>query len=194
MGINMVKIRAKVELGTTSVVTPYVLSFNVRKARNQIHTFDASLKMDKDEISTASVGMVKISAGEGAANTLIFTGIVRNMSMAPCWDDPGYVVVNVSGEDVTSILRGKTYSRRCRGIKSVWVTIDSVVRPGIRDGRWSYETGILTISPDMMVSKNLTGTTVSPLAKNGGVATDSTPAPINISFSYNGELTDIVNS
>jgi len=194
MAIDMVKVRAKVIVGNTEVVTPYVLSFNVRKARNQIHTFDASLKMDKDAMSASTNGTIKIYAGQNTATTLIFTGILKNISMAPCWDDPGYVVVNLSGEDVTGVLRGKTYSRRCKGTKSVWITIDSVVRAGIRDGRWSYETGVLTISPDMMISKNLSGTTVSPLAKTGGITTDSLPAPINISFSYNGALTEEVSN
>jgi len=194
MGITLIKVRAEVTVGNTTIKTPYVLSFNVRRARNTVCTCDASLKMSKDELDATSTGELSIKAGVSGNLKKIFTGILRNMSMAPCWDDPGFVVINISGEDVTSTLQGKTYTRRCRGTKSTWTTIESVVRPGLRDGRWQYETGILSISPDIMISENKQGTTNSPLATGPVIGDSSAVEPMNIGFGYNAEYTAEVNT
>ena len=45
MAIERVKVRARIDIGGLSVSTPFVQSFNVRKQRGQISTFDASLKV-----------------------------------------------------------------------------------------------------------------------------------------------------
>jgi len=193
MSIKLIKVRASVVFGSVTVKTPFVLSFNVMKVRNKICTFSASLKVEKNSLGSSNSGMVKISAGEDHPK-IIFTGILRHMSVAPCWDDPGYVVVNISGEDATSLLRGKSFSRRARGTKSVWATIDSVNRTGLRDGKWAYETGTVTLSPDAIVSENKQGTTRSPVADKGATLPfGSANASIITSFSYNAELTKEVN-
>lgn len=193
MTIDLVKVRAEVSLGTTIIKTPYVLSFNVRKARNQVTTCDVSLKMDKTEISSTSTGLLSIKAGVLGDLKSIFTGPLKNISMAPCWDDPGFVVVNVSAEDITSTLRGKTYTRRARGTKSVWTTIESAVRPGLRGGKWQYETGILSISPDVMISNNTQNSTGAPLPQGPSLSNTSVAADIKIGFGYNSEKTKEVN-
>jgi len=137
MAIEMVKIRAKVSIGSLSVETPYILSFNVNKSRGAISTFSASLKINESEISNDLSGnSIKISAGENSASTLIFTGMVKKASVAPCWDDPAYVVLNISGEDQLSSLRGKKYTRRCRSTKSSWVSITGVTRSGLKNGKF----------------------------------------------------------
>ena len=51
MGIHMVKVRARIEIGSLRAGTPplgyanHILSFNVDKSRGKISTFSASLKV-----------------------------------------------------------------------------------------------------------------------------------------------------
>lgn len=64
MGITAVPCRARISIGGLTVQTPYVLSFNVRKARGQVGSFDASLKVSHDEISgSISGGNAIVEAG-----------------------------------------------------------------------------------------------------------------------------------
>lgn len=139
MSIQMVKCRARVYIGNISVETPYVQSFNVRKQRGQVGTFDASLKVAGDVIGGGLTGgPVQIYAGSGSPSKLIFTGICRQAKLSPCYDDPAYVILSISGADVLSLLQGKKYTRRCRSSKSAWVGITGVVREGLRSGKFAY--------------------------------------------------------
>lgn len=135
-GIKRVKIRAKIEIGSLKVETPYILSFTVTKTRGQSSTFSTSLKVNSDDISGSISGAeIVISAGVGSASEKIFTGIVKKLTVSPCFDDPKYVILNVSGNDVLSMLEGKKFTRRCRATKSSWVSITSVNRKGPRTGK-----------------------------------------------------------
>ncbi len=136
MTIDMTKIRAKIQIGSISIVTPYILSFNVTKTRGTVSTFSASLKIkDSDMSHSLSGDAVKISAGEGSPKNLIFTGMVKKATISPCWDDPSYVLLSISGEDVLSYLRGKKYTRRCRASKTSWLSITGVTRRGLKGGK-----------------------------------------------------------
>jgi hypothetical protein len=131
VAIERVKCRARVDLGNLRVETPFVQSFNVRKQRGQVSTFDVSLKVSHDEISGTLTGNnIEIHAGEGSPSELIFTGIVRNAKISPCYDDPKYVLLSVSGADPLSLLAGKKYTRRCRSTRASWTAITGVVRSG----------------------------------------------------------------
>lgn len=154
MSIELVKIRAVISIGSSFTVrTPYIQSFNVRKVRNQVATFDASLKISQTELAGTSGlgGSVKIDAGTKESLITIFTGIMKKATVSPCWDDPGYVLLNISGVDVLSTLAGKKYTRRSRITKSCWVSINGVVREGLRDGKFQYETDSVQISPDSAI-------------------------------------------
>jgi hypothetical protein len=144
MGIELVKIRAVVSVGNLDVETPFIQSFNVQKTRGQISTFSAQLKVDSDQLSGGNVGgLVSIKAGGNGTMRQIYTGILKKSTITPCWDDPGYVMWNISGEDSLSLLGGKKYTRRCRATKFSWVTINSVVRKGLRSGKFDAEADIL---------------------------------------------------
>lgn len=158
MSIELVKIRAEVSIGGLTVRTPYIQSFNVRKSRGQLSTFDASLKVAHDEISGSnSGGAVTIKAGGNGNMTTIYTGILKKSTISPCWDDPGYVILNISGVDVLSKLEGKKYTRRCRASNSSWVTINSVTREGLRSGKFEAEYNVLkTISGDSIKNQETT--------------------------------------
>ena len=146
MAIERIKVRAKVEIGNLSVVTPFVQSFNVRKQRGQISSFDATLKVSHDEVSGAITGdAVKIYAGVDAANDLIFTGICRSAKMSPCYDDPKYVLLSISGADILSLLQGKKYTRRCRSSKSTWMAITGVIREGLKSGKFTAEINTILV-------------------------------------------------
>jgi hypothetical protein len=142
MGITQVPIRACIEVGGAIVETPYVLSFNVHRRRGSPATFDASIKV-KGSLSGSigsSGGGIAISAGTGGVHK-IFTGIIRGAKITPCWDDPSYIIVTLSGDDTLSLLKGKKYSRRCRGTKSTFGIITGVTRSGLKSGKFAYATG-----------------------------------------------------
>lgn len=135
MSITQIPCRATVNAGGLTVKTPFVLSFNVRKQRGQVSTFDASLKVLSSEIGSGSAGGNVEIYGQGK---LIFTGICRQAKISPCFDDPAYVILTISGADALSLLHGKKYTRRCRSSKAVWVGITGVVREGLRSGKFIF--------------------------------------------------------
>lgn len=154
--ITMVKVRARISLGagaggvvaetpgpdlTAGTVDGMILSFNVHKERGKSSTFSASLKVKYNVLSGNTIGDVHIEAGteDGGLNT-IFRGIVKNAKVSPCHDDPSYVLISVSGSDVLSKLEGMKFTRRRRGTRVSWVSIDSVVRGGLRSGKFKYKT------------------------------------------------------
>jgi hypothetical protein len=139
MGITMIPVRATVVAGGISASTPFVQSFNVRKQRGQPSTFDASLKVPGSSAGGVGGGSrVTISAGAGGSSSLIFTGICKAARVSPCFDDPNYAMVSISGTDAMYKLEGQLYTRRCRGTKSTWVTITGVVRKGLKSGKFAY--------------------------------------------------------
>lgn len=163
MGITTVPIRATVTIGSLSVSTPFVLSFTVRKARGQINTFDASLKVGHDKISgPVSGGSVSIKAGSKGKINQIFTGIVRNAKMTPCWDDPNYVILSISGNDTLSLLQGKKYTRRCRASLGQFCVITSA-RRGLKSGKFTYDSENVFELDEMLMDKQLPSTgTITP--------------------------------
>jgi hypothetical protein len=170
MAIQMVKIRASVELGSLLAVTPsgnmssdnIIMSFNVDKSRGQISSFSASLKVKRHAVSGSILGKeVVIRAGENSPTNLIFTGICRSANITPCRDDPIYVILNMGGNDILSRLDGKKYTRRCRSTRGTWVSINSITRPGLRTGKLAYtakEPTIETSGGDVLKKSNVTST------------------------------------
>jgi len=163
MGITTVPIRATVAMCGISISTPYILSFTVRKARNQVSTFNASLKIGHDNVSgSLTGGAVSISAGTKGSEKGIFTGIVRNAKMTPCWDDPNYVILTVSGNDVLSLLSGKKYTRRCRASKGQFCVITSA-RKGLKSGKFTYDSENVFEIDEAVQEKQLPSTqTITP--------------------------------
>lgn len=160
MSIEMVKCRATVSIGGVSVSTPYVQSFNVRKQRGQVSTFDASLKVNGASIGgSLTGGSVIISAGTAGGQKIIFTGICRQAKASPCFDDPAYVILSISGADALSLLHGKKYTRRCRETLAAWVGITGVVREGLRSGKFAYtnEPTIFTNGGKQLKEAKVTG-------------------------------------
>lgn len=151
MAIQMVKVRAIINIGTGNLVagTPplghanHILSFNVDKARGQISSFSASLKVRRDEVTGGLLDDASVAIYAGTVSTYssnkIFTGAIKTATVTPNRDDPEFVILNISGNDVLSKLNGKKYTRRCRSSKGVWVSIDNVSRQGLRDGKLTYE-------------------------------------------------------
>ena len=143
MTIEIVKVRAEIMVGGLRFTTPndesdgIINSFSVNKSRTQISSFSATIKAKyASMVDRLTNGIVVISAGvEGNINK-IFTGIIKKASITPCWDDPAFVSLNLSGTDSMSLLEGKKYTRRCRATKSTWISITGVVRKGLRSGKF----------------------------------------------------------
>lgn len=113
-------IRAEITIGNRYVIrTPNVVSFNVTRSRGQASAqFSASVKVDYDEISSSSSlinATIVIKAGEstnfGSLPT-VFTGLVYKCVINPIRTDASKVMLNISGEDVLSILKGQKINRR----------------------------------------------------------------------------------
>lgn len=140
MTITMVKIRARITVGSTLIVsTPYIQRFSVNKNRGNPATFDASLKVSNTEVAGNIVGdSVKIEAGEGSPEKTIFTGYIKQVKVNPCLDDPSFVILGLSGVDMLGFLEGKKYTRRCRATRSTFVTINGVQRRGLKSGKFAY--------------------------------------------------------
>ncbi len=153
MGIEMVQVRSAIVIGSIRVGTPgdfddgMVISFNVKRERGRPASFNASIKVKHDVLnnSSSTLGDIVIEAGvEGNLNK-IFTGIIKNAKVAPCNDDPSYVMLSLSGFDKLILLEGKKYTRRNRGTKVSWATIDGVVRKGLKDSKFKYKTDVVNI-------------------------------------------------
>jgi hypothetical protein len=142
MAIEIVKVRAKVKIGNLTVGPnpPYVQSFSVTRNRNSPATCSASVKVRTSDGSGSSLtgGNLEIYAGGGgSASDKIFTGLVQTARISPCFDDPSYVILSVTGSDALSLLEGKKYTRRCRGSLSSWVSIEGVSRSGLKSGKFA---------------------------------------------------------
>lgn len=128
MSIVIQKIRAIIYIGGLVVKTPYILSFNVTKKRNTVSTFSASLKIHSNDLNNFVDSEVVIFAGEEGRLKRIFTGYILNTKPSPCWDDPNYVILNISGSDALYKLQGQKYTRRQITSKHKWAVITGVQR------------------------------------------------------------------
>jgi len=171
-GVEQVPIRAVIGIGSDRIETPYVLSFNVHRRRGQPSTFDASVKV-KGSISGGGLpsGGISISAGGGGALNLIFTGIIKGAKITPCWDDPSYVIITLTGEDALSVLKGKKYTRRTSGMKgSAFCLITSVTRAGLKSGKFANSSDASFVLEPGDVSTNIPGLSQSAPASLGGIS------------------------
>lgn len=137
----MVKVRAKVKIGhlTVGPNPPHVQSFSVTRNRNSAATCSASVKVRTNANAGSSLtgGNLEIYAGGGGGTKKIFQGVVKTARISPCFDDPSYVILSVTGADALSLLEGKKYTRRCRGTLSSWVSIEGVSRSGLKSGKFA---------------------------------------------------------
>lgn len=169
--IEMVKIRATIQIGSFEVRTPFIQSFNVTKTRGQISTFSASIKVKAGTSDFVGENIV-IWAGEENDEQKIFTGLVKRATISPVFDDPEYVLVNLSGKDVLSELEGKKFTRRCKASRSAWVTIEGVTRKGLKSGKFkargaksSFHVVNAEIEEDAQLTKAMTTTDTGPWDK-----------------------------
>lgn len=178
MSIEVVPVRATVELNGLKIKTPYVLSFSVRKARGQVSTFDASLKVSHDDMNGfVAGGNVVISAGVKGSEKKIFTGIVTQAKIEPCHDDPIYVILSISGKDVLMLLEGKKFTRRCRATKGAFCTITGVGRRGLKSGKWAFDLNTITMDTGRPAELGKTGTSISMPSAAKVVTNSDAPVP-----------------
>jgi hypothetical protein len=113
-------IRAEIRIGNSYTIrTPNVMSFNVTRTRGQASAqFSASVKVDYNDVSSSSSlvnSKIIIKAGHatgfGSLPT-VFTGLVYKCVINPIRTDASKVMLNISGQDVLSILNGQKINRR----------------------------------------------------------------------------------
>lgn len=152
--IDTVKIRATITLGSITVQTPYILSFNVTRQRGSKSTFSASLKVRGSDLGNLSDSKVVIQAGTFSGEKTIFTGFVLSSKPSPCWDDPSFIILNISGSDVLYKLENKKFTRRQVDAASKWASIDSVTREAEVSGAFKLKNKPVTV-----ISQNQTPST-----------------------------------
>ena len=134
MAIDTVPIRASIFFGSIEVKTPYILSFSVNKKRNSKSTFQASVKLHGDELEGITDNEIEIYAGEYGNEKKIFTGFILSATPSPVWDDPKYIVLNISGADILHRLDGQKFTRRQIGSENKWAVINGVAKKAQKPG------------------------------------------------------------
>lgn len=146
--IETIKIRATIEgagiRAETGGNAANILSFSVRQVRGAPTTFDASIKIKATGSTSPTGDPLTISAGTDSTKRKIFTGMVTKATISPCWDDPSYVIMNLSGADVMYLLEGKKFTRRSEVTQASWVSIEGVNRRGLKSGKFKYRAGKVT--------------------------------------------------
>jgi len=178
MSLNTVPIRAEIRLGNLVVKTPYILSFNVKKERNNKSTFQASLKVLSTDLNSLGNSSVVIKAGvEGNLNK-IFTGDVLSSNPTPSWDDPKYVVLNVQGSDILHRLENEKFTRMQETQDSKWALITGINRKAPKGSQFklvNHEVIMPTdgdhttdAQKDYNTSVDVLGSLASPIPGDGG--------------------------
>lgn len=164
MAIEIIHIRAKVVFKETSlsIETPFIQSFNVNKVRNSMSNFSLSIKVHADFLDNV-VGELEIYAGTDRDMPRIFTGFVKKVVPSPVWDDPAYLMLNITGTDILYRLENKKVTRRQTYSDTSWAMITGV-RPGNKSSKLSFSPN----EPAMIISDELLSNT---MAKEG--------APVN---------------
>ncbi|HEC64590.1 MAG TPA: hypothetical protein ENI23_04800 [bacterium] len=127
--ISREEIRAEIDISGTTFSTPAIKSFSVSKSRQSLSAqFSASIEVSPDDFTEVG-GDVVIRAGLKGQLKTIFTGVIRNASAKPSWEDAFKVILNISGNDRMYILDDKKFSRRAlnEGL-APWASITSVSR------------------------------------------------------------------
>jgi hypothetical protein len=134
MAIEEIRIRATISGSGFNVSTPYILSFYIRKSRNELSTFNFSAKVNSVSLTSSGGGQVSFTVN----GKKIYTGIVLAINSRPCFDDPQYAIVDVSGTDIRKELEYKQYTRRSTDSTSSWALITGVVRKGLKSQKLQY--------------------------------------------------------
>lgn len=185
MSIESVKIRATITLGSITIKTPYILSFNVTKTRNSKSTFSASLKISSNRLSNIGDNRVEIFAGEKGEESKIFTGYVLSSRPSICFDDPNYTILNISGSDITYRLEGEKYTRRQMDSRSKWAVIESVTRAAEKGGQFALVNANVQLTDQDIVNnteKKNKNSNTSDLSAFGITNLSSSDMSLNFNF------------
>ena len=148
MAITTVPIRASIYFGSLVIRTPYILSFSVSKTRNSKTTFSASLKIISSDLSNLTSNTVSIYAGTLGNEKQIFSGFALNTSPSPCWEDPKYVILNISGADVLHRLEEERFTRRQMSRFNKWAVITGIQRKAPKGGQFRLVNHSLLVPTD----------------------------------------------
>jgi hypothetical protein len=113
--ITLEKIRASIQVGDKTFVTPDIKSFNVQRSRSSLAaTFSASIEVPiTQKFSTGSQIVIKAGTEQDNLPT-IFTGTVTSVTVNPAFERAASYTITLSGADRFRDLEGKNISRRQR--------------------------------------------------------------------------------
>lgn len=185
MSIQSVPIRAIINFGGVTVVTPYVLSFNVTKVRNSKATFSASLKIRSDRIDNIDDNLITIRAGEKGKENKIFTGYVLSTRPSICFEDPNYTILNISGSDILYKLEGEKFTRRVVASEARWAVIESVEKKAEKGSQFALVNRAVMIidqNPTSREERKNKNFTESPLQRLG--MSNMAPGQQTVAFNF----------
>jgi len=173
MAIEEIPIRAQIYTGGVLLAqTPYISNFSVNKSRGQFSTFSASVKIKAEEFAFITKD-ISIYAGPKDNIIKIFTGNIKKAVPNPSWDDPSYLIVNLTGTDALAELEDKKFTRRQTYSKNSWAKIDSIVRKGPKSGKFKYVKEPVVYTSDGDFKQSSSGPVV------GGVANTKSYRKVN---------------
>lgn len=112
--ITIEKIRAEIQIGDKTFVTPDIKSFNVTRSRSSLAaTFSASIEVPITQKFATGTQIVIRAGTEGNLQT-IFTGSVKSVTVNPAFERASSYIITLSGSDKFQELEGKNISRRQR--------------------------------------------------------------------------------
>jgi hypothetical protein len=145
--ISIEQIRARIEINTYVIETPYVKSFNITQTRGSLkNSFSATVEIPGNASLGNLNGNIVIYAGtkQNYLSRKRFTGVINSVQATPSPGKPNYMLLNISGVDIMYKLENKKFSRRIpsEGL-GVFVTIEGAKsqRPS---GVWSIDKTIRT--------------------------------------------------
>jgi len=118
--VDCIKIRAEIRVGDVTIVTPYIRSFSVTRARRQgggappCAQFTATVKIPAGTSFDRIGNEVGIWAGRDGEENKIFTGYVHKITINPCREDASFIIINLSGRDILYRLEGQKFTRRVK--------------------------------------------------------------------------------
>ena len=113
--ITLEKIRASIQIGDKTFVTPDIKSFNVTRNRTALAaTFSASIEVPiTQKFATGSQVVIKAGTEQLVLPT-IFTGTVTSITVNPAFERASSYIITLAGSDKFKDLEGKNISRRQR--------------------------------------------------------------------------------
>lgn len=128
--MDVQSVRARVEIGSTVLETPYVKAFSVTRQRGVLWaSASISLELPTSSDNTATGENIKIYTTVDGDTKLLFTGYIETLDITPSMSKYGGILINITAYDKLYKLRLLKVNRRIQTSPGdVWCSITGVTR------------------------------------------------------------------